>query len=73
VAAEGERAIGAEVVVFENVLEFGLATLDVPGLDGRMVAQTPSDVHWQTGGQAHITARPDCVYLFDVTTGDRIR
>ena len=38
-----------------------------------MVAQTPSDVHWQTGGQAHITARPDRVYRCDVTTGDRIR
>ena len=59
-AAEGERAIGAEVVVFENVLEFGLATLDVPGLDGRMVAQTPSDVHCadRRAGAHHRPAGP---------------
>jgi len=73
VAAEGERAIEAEVVVFENVLEYGLATLDVAGLDGRMVAQTPSDVQWRTGEQARITGRPDRVYLFDVDSGERIR
>ena len=73
VATEGERAIGAEVVVFENVLEYGLATLDVAGLDGRMVAQTPGDVQWRAGGQARITARPDRVYLFDVESGERIR
>jgi ABC-type sugar transport system ATPase subunit len=73
VAADGERAIEAEVVVFENVLEYGLATLDVAGLDGRMVAQTPSDVHWRSGEQARITGRPDRVYLFDVDSGERIR
>jgi multiple sugar transport system ATP-binding protein len=73
VATEGERAIGAEVVVFENVLEYGLATLDVATLDGRMVAQTPGDVQWRTGDQARITSRPDRVYLFDVDSGERIR
>ena len=73
IAAEGERAIEAEVVVFENVLEYGLATLDVAGLDGRMVAQTPGDVQWRAGEQARITGRPDRVYLFDVDSGERIR
>jgi ABC-type sugar transport system ATPase subunit len=73
IAREGERAVEAEVVVFENVLEFGLATLDVPGLDGRMVAQTPGDVQWRTGESVRVTARPDRVYLFDVDSGERIR
>ena len=73
IKAEGERAIEAEVVVFENVLEYGLATLDVAGLDGRMVAQTPSDVHWRSGEQARITGRPDRVYQFDVDSRERIR
>jgi multiple sugar transport system ATP-binding protein len=73
IATEDERAVGAEVVVFENVLEFGLATLDVAGLDGRMVAQTPGDVQWHHGSQVRITARPDRVYLFDIDGGERIR
>jgi hypothetical protein len=30
-------------------------------------------VQWRTGEQAHITARPDRVYLFDVDSGERIR
>jgi ABC-type sugar transport system ATPase subunit len=74
IAEEGEEAVvEAEVVVFENVLEFGLATLEVPGLDGRMVAQTPGDVAWRAGESVRVTARPDRVYLFDVESGERIR
>jgi ABC-type sugar transport system ATPase subunit len=73
-AEGGELTVEAEVLVYENVLEFGLATLTVPGLDGHVVAQTPADVLWHHGDIVHITAtHADRVYLFDVDTGERIR
>jgi multiple sugar transport system ATP-binding protein len=39
----GDDELEAEVVVFENLLEFGLATVSVTGLDGTVVAQTPAE------------------------------
>jgi ABC-type sugar transport system ATPase subunit len=72
-AATDQPHIEGEVVVFEHLLEFGLATIEVPGLDGRIVAQTPADMDYATGTVARIDARPDRVYLFDAETGQRLR
>jgi multiple sugar transport system ATP-binding protein len=72
-ATEDEPAVPAQVLVFEDFLEFGLATLQVPGVDGRVVAQTPPDVHWHRNDAERIAARPDRVYLFHAETGQRIR
>ncbi|MEP6463872.1 MAG: ABC transporter ATP-binding protein [Frankiaceae bacterium] len=68
-----EPDIEGEVFVFEHLLEFGLATVRVPGLDGTLVAQTPADVRYSAGDVGHITARRDRVYLFDPDTGERVR
>ena len=68
-----QPCIEGEVFVFEHLLEFGLATINVPGLDGTLVAQTPADTYYDEGDVAHIDARPDRVYLFDADTGARIR
>ncbi len=72
-APRDEPNIEGEVFVFEHLLEYGLATIDVPGLDGKLVAQTPAETHYDAGDIAHINARPDRVYLFDAETGARVR
>ncbi|GGK91435.1 ABC transporter ATP-binding protein [Mangrovihabitans endophyticus] len=72
-AHDDEPALAARVVVYEDFMEFGLATLEVPGVDGRIVAQLPHGVRWRRGETRRIAARPDRVYLFDTETGTRIR
>jgi ABC-type sugar transport system ATPase subunit len=68
-----EDALDCTVVVYEDFMEFGLATLEVSGVDGRVVAQTPHGVHWRRADPVRIAARRDRVYLFDHDTGMRIR
>ncbi|MGY1692914.1 ABC transporter ATP-binding protein [Geodermatophilus sp. SYSU D01105] len=70
---EGEPAIEGEVRVFEHLLEYGQATVDVPGVDGPVVAVTPADEDWDHGTPVRLSAPPQRVYLFDADTGDRIR
>jgi hypothetical protein len=72
-AHDDEPSIASTVVVYEDFMEFGLATLEVPGVDGRIVAQTPHGVHWRRGDTRTIAARADRVYLFQHDTGMRLR
>ncbi|GAA0806115.1 ABC transporter ATP-binding protein [Spirilliplanes yamanashiensis] len=72
-AADDEAGVPAEVAVYEDFMEFGLATVEVAGVDGRIVVQTPHGVHWRRGDIRRIAARPDRVYLFDTDSGGRIR
>jgi ABC-type sugar transport system ATPase subunit len=72
-AHEGEAGVPATVVVYEDFMEFGLATVEVGGVDGRIVVQTPHGVHWRHGETRQIAARSDRVYLFDTDTGARLR
>lgn len=65
--------VPGEVQVFEHLLEFGLATVTVPGLDEKVVVQTPADVDHDRGDVVRLGAPPQRVYLFDVQSGDRIR
>jgi multiple sugar transport system ATP-binding protein len=60
------------VQVFENLLEFGLATLELPGV-GRAVAQVDPDSGLAPGDAISITAAPERVYLFDPASGERLR
>ncbi|WP_226345471.1 ABC transporter ATP-binding protein [Agilicoccus flavus] len=68
-----ERGLRGEVAVFEDLLEYGLATVVVPGVDERLVVQTPSGQAWSGGDALTFTAPPERVYLFDAETGDRLR
>lgn len=61
------------VRVFENLLEFGLGTLDVAGISDPVVAQTPADATWAAGEQVRLTVPPERVYLFDRESGTRLR
>jgi ABC-type sugar transport system ATPase subunit len=70
---ENEPAIEGEVRVFEHLLEYGQATIDVPGVDGPIVAVTPADENWDHGTPVRVSAPPERVYLFDPDSGARIR
>jgi multiple sugar transport system ATP-binding protein len=62
-----------EVVVFEDLLEHGLATVRVPGLSETLVVQTAAEETWSHGQAITFSAPPERTYLFDADTGDRIR
>jgi len=66
-------AIESTVFNYENLLEFGQVTLDVEGVDERMVIVTHADEHWESGDVMRFTAVPERVYLFDIDSGDRLR
>jgi len=73
VPAVDGSGIACTVRVFENLLEYGLGTLDVAGLAAPVVAQTDPGVGWASGDEVRITAPAERVYLFDSTSGARIR
>ena len=62
-----------EVVVFEDLLESGLASVRVPGVEKVVVVQTPAEESWDRGDSITFAAPPERTYLFDADTGDRIR
>ncbi|WP_432545356.1 ABC transporter ATP-binding protein [Kineococcus sp. SYSU DK004] len=68
-----EPAVPAEVVVFEDLLEFGLGTVRVEGLDATLVVQTPAGVRWRRGDVVRLAAAPERVHLFDPDGGARLR
>ena len=61
------------VAYFEHLLEFGLATTTVPGVEEGIVVQTPAQEEYQPEQKVVISAPPERVYLFDTDTGERLR
>jgi len=70
--AEG-TGLTADVVIFEDLLEHGLATVRVPGLAETLVVQTRAEETWGAGDRMTFSAPPERIYLFDTDTGERIR
>jgi multiple sugar transport system ATP-binding protein len=71
----GARGTGlrGEVVVFEDLLEHGLATVRVPGAGDKLVVQTAAELTFESGDRIEFAAPPERIYLFDSDTGERIR
>ena len=61
------------VAYFEHLLEFGLATSTVAGLEEGIVVQTPAHEIYEPEQKMVISAPPERVYLFDTDTGERLR
>ncbi|MDT7566224.1 MAG: hypothetical protein QOG76_4848 [Pseudonocardiales bacterium] len=57
----------ATVLVYENLLEYGLATVELAGLPGRVVVQVTAGQTLAAGDTVSITAAAERVYLFDAT------
>ncbi|BBY88794.1 ABC transporter ATP-binding protein [Mycolicibacterium tokaiense] len=68
-----EGGITATVAFFEHLLEFGLATSTVAGMEEGIVVQTPAQESYQSEQRVSITAPAERVYLFDAESGDRLR
>lgn len=73
VRTAGDPTVSASVAYFEHLLEFGLATCTVSGIEEGIVVQTPAEDHFTTDQKIEIGAPPERVYLFDADGGERLR
>lgn len=69
----GRGGIDVLVAVFEHLMEFGLATVDAPGVDDTLLVQTPALDSYDFGDRATVVAPAERIYLFDPSTGERLR
>jgi multiple sugar transport system ATP-binding protein len=65
--------IRTTVAYFEHLLEFGLTTSTVVGVEEGIIVQTPAQESYQPEQKVVVTAPPERVYLFDADTGERLR
>jgi ABC-type sugar transport system ATPase subunit len=65
--------ISTTVAYFEHLLEFGLATSTVAGMEEGIVVQTPAAESYEPEQRVVVTAPPERVYLFDIESGNRLR
>jgi multiple sugar transport system ATP-binding protein len=65
--------IRSTVAYFEHMLEFGLATSTVSGVEEGIVVQTPGQESYEPEQKVVVNAPPERVYLFDTDTGERLR
>ncbi|MDV3129177.1 ABC transporter ATP-binding protein [Mycobacterium sp. 21AC1] len=68
-----DTGISTTVAYFEHLLEFGLATSTVAGVEEGIVVQTPAAESYEPEQQVKVTAAPERVYLFDTDSGARLR
>ena len=71
-AAHG-TGLHTTVAYFEHLLEFGLATTTVAGVQEGLVVQTPAQERYEPEQKVVVGAPPERVYLFDTDTGERLR
>jgi multiple sugar transport system ATP-binding protein len=67
------EGITTTVAYFEHLLEFGLATSTVAGMEEGIVVQTPAQESYEPEQKVVVTAPAERVYLFDADTGERLR
>ncbi|GAB5898874.1 MULTISPECIES: ABC transporter ATP-binding protein [Mycolicibacterium] len=65
--------IHTTVAYFEHLLEFGLATSTVSGVEEGIVVQTPAAENYEPEQKVVVTAPAERVYLFDSDSGERLR
>ena len=56
-----------------DVMNFGLATTTVAGMEEGIVVQTPAADSYEPEERVVVTAPPERVYLFDIDSGQRLR
>ena len=71
--ADAGKGIATTVAYFEHLLEFGLATSTVAGMEEGIVVQTPAAETYEPEQRVVVTAPPERVYLFDSESGERLR
>ncbi len=73
ITSDDGAGLTATVAYFEHLLEFGLATSTVSGLEDGIVIQTPAADTYEPEQRVMVTAPAERVYLFDPDTGERLR
>lgn len=73
ITSDTSDGITATVAYFEHLLEFGLATSTVAGIEEGIVVQTPAAEVYEPEQRVVVTAPPERVYLFDLDSGVRLR
>jgi ABC-type sugar transport system ATPase subunit len=71
--SDADKGITTTVAYFEHLLEFGLATSTVAGMEEGIVVQTPAAETYEPEQRVVVTAPPERVYLFDSESGERLR
>lgn len=72
-SSDAGQGISTTVAYFEHLLEFGLATSTVAGMEEGIVVQTPAQERYEPEQKVVVTAPAERVYLFDPETGERLR
>ncbi|WP_034273916.1 ABC transporter ATP-binding protein [Haloechinothrix halophila] len=71
---EPENAdVTGTVLVYEELLEYGLASVELPGVTERIVAQTAPGLDLAPGQPVSLALQRDRTYLFDTDSGERLR
>jgi ABC-type sugar transport system ATPase subunit len=73
IATDAATGVTTTVAYFEHLLEFGLATSTVAGMEEGIVVQTPAADSYEPEQRVVVTAPPERVYLFDIDSGERLR
>ena len=72
--AEPDRAdLAGVLVVHEDLLEYGLATIEVPGVDTHVVVRTAPGFRLRPGDPVPLLSHPERRFVFDAANGERIR
>ncbi|MFE9018846.1 ABC transporter ATP-binding protein [Streptomyces sp. NPDC007808] len=69
----GEEGIPARVLAHEPLLESGIATLALEGVEPSLVVLTDPEVRLAHDDRVHITADPHLTHVFDAETGESLR
>ncbi|MFE0255290.1 ABC transporter ATP-binding protein [Streptomyces sp. NPDC059010] len=68
-----DDGLSARVVAHEPLLESGIATLALDGVDSPLVVLTAPEVRLVHDDRVHVTADPHLTHVFDAETGDSLR
>lgn len=69
----GGDGLAARVVAHEPLLESGIATLALDGVDSHLVVLTAPEVRLAHDDRVRVTADPHLTHVFDAETGDSLR
>ncbi|GAA3823967.1 ABC transporter ATP-binding protein [Streptomyces coacervatus] len=69
----GDGGLPARVVAHEPLLEAGIATLALDGVERPLVVLTDPEVRLAHDERVRVTADPDHTHVFDAETGDSLR
>lgn len=73
VVAPSQADLSAVAVVYEDLREYALATVEIDGVDARVVVQTDPGLRIAPGDAVPLALHRDRTYLFDSASGERLR